>query len=205
LHIVADGREIWPTREGETCRFALPAGAKAVVLASRRWRPADEVGAMESDRRPLGVVVTGFECNGIARDLSTLGRGWHRMEADGDSVWRRIDGNAELPAGAREIVVRVAQVALYLAEPAPAAPARLIADGVKIWPETLDDGALRFNLAQAARTVRLASPRRRPADSDWTGDCRHLGVAVTQIDIDGREQDFAALAGAPSRRVLRLA
>lgn len=69
------------------------------------------------------------------------------------------------------------------------------ADGRKIWPERGEDGAYLFDLPAGARDIRLVSRSWRPADdaSSAGDDQRHLGLPVLSLEIDGRQQDLAAL------------
>jgi hypothetical protein len=119
LHIVADGRALWPALAADGAyRFVLPAPADTIALASRRMRPADADGSAESDRRHLGVAVHALEIDGAARSLGDLdGAGWHDLEGAGESLWRWTYGRAQLPSAAREIVVRLCATATYKVEP----------------------------------------------------------------------------------------
>ena len=64
LHVVADGVRIEPERGAHGCyRFELPA-AKALRLASRRFRPADGTAGEIRDGRHLGAPVTRIELDG---------------------------------------------------------------------------------------------------------------------------------------------
>ena len=67
------------------------------------------------------------------------------------------------------------------------------ADGDIIWPERREGGWFDFILPEGARELKLASRSWRPADATASGDKRHLGVVVREIEIDGRRQDLGAL------------
>ncbi len=67
------------------------------------------------------------------------------------------------------------------------------ADGDIIWPERREGGWFDFVLPEGAREMKLASRSWRPADAAASGDKRHLGVVVREIEIDGRRQDLGAL------------
>ena len=190
LHILADGQRIDSRRGADgSYAFDLPARAKRVSLASLFWRPADADGAVESDGRPLGVAVRAVEVDGAALNLGALGRGWHGVEGAGDQLWRWTSGRAELPAGARKIVLRLARAASYWAAPGIV---RLLADGVEIAARPMGGGQWLFDLPAAASTIHLVSPGWSPAE-DGGADLRRLGVAVRRIEIDGREHDLSGL------------
>lgn len=117
LHIVADGETIWPQRHADGgFAFALPAGARTIMLASRSWRPADE--AASDDKRCLGVAVSEIEIDGQMLPLTALGGGWHPVEREAERAWRWSDGLALLPVGARSILVRLG-VGRYWVETEP--------------------------------------------------------------------------------------
>ena len=67
------------------------------------------------------------------------------------------------------------------------------ADGDIIWPERREGGWFDFILPEGARELKLASRSWRPANAAASGDKRHLGVVVREIEIDGRRQDLGAL------------
>ncbi len=108
LHIRADGRTVWPQRDGDgDLVFALPENARDIWLVSRTWRPADEVSVEEGDKRHLGVSVKRLEIDGESCDLGALARGWHPLEGEAQNQWRWTNGAANLPTGAQHVVVRL--------------------------------------------------------------------------------------------------
>lgn len=112
LHIVAGGKAIEPTVEGDLYRFTLPDNCSNIRLASRSWVPAHMVPGSEDDRR-LGVCVAEIEVDGKALSLDDMGSGWHRFDVSGDATYRWTTGSAELPGQARSIAVRLCGSALY--------------------------------------------------------------------------------------------
>jgi hypothetical protein len=106
LHLLANGRSIWPVAVGGgRYVFALPAaqaGLGSMRLVSRSGTPSDLV-PYPDDRRRLGVAVTriivrlGEEPSEIPIDHPALSRGWHEAERDGGAPWRWTNGDAVLP------------------------------------------------------------------------------------------------------------
>ncbi|MDE2006279.1 MAG: Hint domain-containing protein, partial [Rhodospirillales bacterium] len=108
LAVLAGGMRIAPVaREGDTYRFAVPAG-RPLRLVSRAARPSDAEPWLE-DQRQLGVMVRGLRLNGakLALDCPSLGDGWWAAETDGASVWRWTDGDAALEATETASVLEV--------------------------------------------------------------------------------------------------
>jgi hypothetical protein len=103
LHLLVDGVRVDPvTREGRV-RFTVPAGAQDVWLASDAARAID-VGR-GADWRSLGVCVLNLSLDdgfspprAISLDDPLLDEGFHRLERDGERVWRWTNGLARLPA-----------------------------------------------------------------------------------------------------------
>jgi hypothetical protein len=96
LHLRADGSMLPPRAiSGCVYRFAIPAGARNVAIASRSAVPA-ETGARSSDRRSLGVAVERIVLSAGARhveigpDCVALGEGFHANE--GSHRWTDGDG-----------------------------------------------------------------------------------------------------------------
>ena len=98
LRLIADGRELTPTRCGPTFRCALPPGARQAHLLSRRFIPA-QVFPGADDHRPLGVAIADPRLDGASMNLDAV-TGWHAPEPS----WRWTDGDAMLNlAGGREL------------------------------------------------------------------------------------------------------
>jgi hypothetical protein len=76
---------------GELAQARLPAGTRAVRLASRTFTPADFDPAI-ADRRRLGLAVRSLRLRGKPLPPGAFGRGWHLSEAE----WRWTDGDARL-------------------------------------------------------------------------------------------------------------
>jgi hypothetical protein len=127
LHLVADGEVIRAQSvAGRIWRFALPAGVRALAIASRSVVPA-ETEAAAADGRALGVAVERIILGGggrrveIGHDCADLGEGFHADE--GSHRWT--DGRGSLPAallgrpaGALSIEVHLAETVLrYRADP----------------------------------------------------------------------------------------
>ena len=100
LHLVVDGERIDPVARGLVARFAVPAGARDMWLASTTSQPC-EIGDSD-DRRRLGVCVNGLTIDdGFTApgeiDLADplLCTGFY--DFDGGS-WRWTAGRAHLPA-----------------------------------------------------------------------------------------------------------
>jgi hypothetical protein len=109
LTVLAEGRML-PAGGGRWREVALPAGARAVAIASRRWVPAEMEGS--EDARPLGVALGRVLLDGAAvpPDDARFGAGWHAPEGD----WRWSDGMGWLHLrGARQLRFEVAASGLY--------------------------------------------------------------------------------------------
>ena len=137
-HLVVDGRVLRPEdKVDRTLRFALPAGAREVRIASRAACPAAETPAWGGDRRMLGVALSGIRLRGaggavleVLLDDASLRWGFHAAERGGDGrPFRWTDGNAALPdrwlAGfggeAVTLELTLCGTLRYWAPPAPAA------------------------------------------------------------------------------------
>jgi hypothetical protein len=117
LQIIADGAIISPKScDGDRFEFVLPQGARALKLASRSWRPADNPAPGSDDKRHLGVAVRQIEIDGERQDLGALGAGWHELEGEAGKEWRWTEGLASLPASALRIAVRIGGESLYWIE-----------------------------------------------------------------------------------------
>ncbi len=88
LHLIVDGEIVRPDMLGACVyRFIVPAGARALAIASRSAVPA-EVDAASQDRRRLGVGVERIVLGGagmrieIGPDCPALFEGFHRDEGD---------------------------------------------------------------------------------------------------------------------------
>jgi len=92
LTVFADGTDVPTVRFGpDHWQARLPAGTRAVRLASRGFVPND-LNAAISDRRRLGVAVRSVRVAGRALPPGAFGRGWHLSELE----WRWTDGDARL-------------------------------------------------------------------------------------------------------------
>jgi hypothetical protein len=92
LTVFADGEAVPLARfSSELFQARLPAGTRAVRLASRYFVPAD-LDPRIADRRQLGLAVRGLRLGGRALPPGTFGRGWHLSEPE----WRWTDGDARL-------------------------------------------------------------------------------------------------------------
>jgi hypothetical protein len=117
--LIVDGRTIHPAIEGAVHRFALPAGAREIVLASRAMAPAWLV-ADGADPRLLGVAVADLTVDdeavppGDARRAS----GWHH--ADGRLQWTNGEARITWP-GARRVEVTLVPLVSYWNSEAPRA------------------------------------------------------------------------------------
>jgi len=103
LHIVADGKVIRPTADGDNrFVFVLPANVTSASLVSRFAIPSD-LAPYADDARRLGVAVSSISIQSqgsdvlIPADFPVDAAGWHDAEAEGASIWRWTDGVAELP------------------------------------------------------------------------------------------------------------
>jgi hypothetical protein len=69
----------------------------------------------------------------------------------------------------------------------------IVADGEILRPKADEDGRFEFSLPRSARNIVLVSRSWRPADAVAQDDKRHLGVAVSEVAIDGRTQPLESL------------
>lgn len=105
LRLLADGRAV-PARAVAEGRFdfTIPAGTRALRLASRSFIPAEHV-PYADDWRRLGVAVsaitvrTASGIQEIALDHPALAQGWHAAERQDTLLWRWTDGDAAMPVG----------------------------------------------------------------------------------------------------------
>ena len=123
LHIVADGKTIRPTVDGDgRFVFVLPAGVASASLVSRFAIPTDVV-PYADDARRLGVAVSSISIRSqgndvlIPADFPIDASGWHDAEQLDTSSWRWTDGAAQLPLsdvqGASVVTVTCRTVAGY--------------------------------------------------------------------------------------------
>jgi hypothetical protein len=131
LHLLVDGVALQAARgDGETARFAVPAGARTIRIRSRSAIPAES--GLTADVRRLGVHVLRIVMTAADAALEVAGchaaliDGWHDPEGKG----RWTDGDALLPdslfagiVGPFEVVLQVARTDLrYPVEPPRPAP-----------------------------------------------------------------------------------
>jgi hypothetical protein len=120
-HVVVDGRRIESIRLSETrLAFLLPAGGRDIALRSKVFVPA-HTDADNADWRELGLAVGRLWIDGEAMSLDrdeACGSDWHPAEFDGRHFGRRwTRGAARLPAGARSVLVELADFGQYWREP----------------------------------------------------------------------------------------
>jgi hypothetical protein len=103
LHVVANGRTIWPIHsEDGLFIFVLPKAEAEVRLVSRAGSPTDTRPWLD-DRRRLGVYVERILLRGASElrevplDHPDLARGWWAVEREGLVLRRWTDGDAALP------------------------------------------------------------------------------------------------------------
>jgi hypothetical protein len=121
-HVLVDGLRVEPVRIGERrLAFALPAGGVEIALASDTFVPAHAL-ADGDDWRELGICVGRLQIDGDTLSLETgeaVASGWHAAEFEHGRFARRwTRGAAPLPAGARFVVVDLAEFGQYWREPA---------------------------------------------------------------------------------------
>ena len=119
LRAIVDGWEIRATIDGNTHRFALPPGARAVRLRSRSTVPAQIYDA-STDHRSLGVAISRLTLDGqpLAITDARLTPGWH--DAEGEGPWRWTNGDAELAVAFADVLeVEVAMTERYWDAPSP--------------------------------------------------------------------------------------
>jgi hypothetical protein len=133
LHLIVDGTELRSeTEEAGVHRFAVPAGACDIVIASRSVVPT-ETEADSLDPRWLGVPLQSVVLSGnglrieISQDCAALIDGFHTDE--GSHRWT--DGRAAIPAGllanfaeGLSLEVQLGQLELHYPVELPAAPAQ---------------------------------------------------------------------------------
>lgn len=124
VHLVVDGKRVQPiaNRNGRYA-FMVPAGARAVTLASRFCIPADKMIPGIRDTRRLGVSVDQMSIRTttdeivIPADHPGLTEGWNDVERDGATMWRWTDGAAVIPwdniDGSAVLTIRCKPVADY--------------------------------------------------------------------------------------------
>jgi autotransporter passenger strand-loop-strand repeat protein/T5SS/PEP-CTERM-associated repeat protein len=102
LHLVVGGQSLWPTAVADGVhRFTLPAGAGAVVIASRSAIPGEMSDVYEDGRR-LGVMLARITFRqrgkpiGVALDTLPDDAGFHALEVDDRWCWRWTDGHARV-------------------------------------------------------------------------------------------------------------
>ena len=104
LHLVVDGRRIEAVSDREArFVFAVPAGAKSVVLASRASIPADQMTPLVRDTRRIGVRILSavIEADGnqtiLPADHPGFQQGWHDVDTHGSVPWRWTNGAGTIP------------------------------------------------------------------------------------------------------------
>ncbi len=118
LHLVADGEIVLAhSVAGRVWRFSLPAGARALAIASRSAVPA-EAEASSADERTLGVAVERIVLDGdglrieIGQDCPVLCHGFHADE--GSHRWT--DGRGSVPGTLLGCFTGDLSIAVHLAE-----------------------------------------------------------------------------------------
>jgi hypothetical protein len=103
LRLLAAGQSLTPRLiAGRLHRFALPATATELVIASRAAVPA-EIAASNPDHRRLGVMIERILLRrpGWQHDIPLAelpdGHGFHPLERNATNTWRWTDGHARLP------------------------------------------------------------------------------------------------------------
>ena len=106
LHLIVDGSRIEPVSDREArFVFAVPAGAKSVVLASRASILADQMIPLVRDTRRIGVRVLSavIQSDGnqtiLPADHPSLQQGWHDVDTHGSVPWRWTNGSGAIPWG----------------------------------------------------------------------------------------------------------
>jgi hypothetical protein len=137
VHLIADGKQIWPIKLRDDCLcFVLPEGCKVIRLSSQTFVPA-HVMPETTDPRELGVCVSRLQINGNDLRLDGLKEGWHKHETD----HRWSDGYAELPEGARLVVIGLVGQGLYwepiLNNPGETSCANLVQAGKRSFAQRL--------------------------------------------------------------------
>jgi hypothetical protein len=121
LYVVAAGKVVTPRRDGDRFSFALPPGLHTVRLCSRQFVPAQLL-PDSIDTRLLGVAVQRLEIDGQERDAQS-DLGWYEAEAG----LRWTDGDAEIVAPGRRLVVAVVPLGVYRAGTPVISPSREVA------------------------------------------------------------------------------
>ncbi len=132
LHLVVGGESLRPTAVADgVYRFTLPAGAAAVVIASRSAIPGEMSDVYEDGRRlgvMLGRITFRQRGNPIGVALETLpdNAGFYALERDGRWCWRWTDGHARLdvPPGVAPDAPFELELHVAASRPAWLAPAR---------------------------------------------------------------------------------
>ena len=112
LAAAADGVALTPQRDGTWWCYALPPGARRLLLRSRRARPA-EMKPDSDDTRLLGIALDAFWLDGVAvpLDAACFASGWLPPEPE----WRWSDGAAILDVhGASVVEFRLAPLLRYV-------------------------------------------------------------------------------------------
>jgi hypothetical protein len=132
LHLVVGGESLWPTSVADgVYRFTLPAGAGAVVIASRSAIPGEMSDVYEDGRR-LGVMLARIAFLqrgnpfGVALDTLPDDAGFHALERDDRWCWRWTDGHArlEVPPGIVADAALELELHVVASRPAWLAPAQ---------------------------------------------------------------------------------
>ena len=121
LRICVAGQEIEPVLATENRYvFALPPRAGLIQIRSRAASPSD-LRPWLDDRRQLGVAICRITLDGdvetieVAIDNPSLTDGWHKVEREGQRLWRWTNGNAQLlvPPGFLSIEIQLAGATDY--------------------------------------------------------------------------------------------
>jgi hypothetical protein len=120
-HVVIDGRRIEPIRLSQKrLSFLLPAGGREITLRSKTFVPA-QADACNADWRELGLAVGRLWIDGEAVSLDrdeACGSGWRPAECESGRFQRRwTHGAVRLRAGARSVLVELADFGQYWREP----------------------------------------------------------------------------------------
>lgn len=114
MHLLVDGRPLWPRILGTTRFFDLPPRPQHIRLITRSAVPAWM--ADGDDHRSLGVAVASIRADGEYIPLTDprLTEGWHGVEGEGGGTWRWTNGDAGLRvAGTRCLAIAVAGTYTY--------------------------------------------------------------------------------------------
>jgi len=122
VHVLADGKRIDAVSLGENrLAFLLPAAGSNIELRCRSFIPA-HINPESKDQRSLGLCVARLQLDGMEvalQDEAAFDRGWHTLEGDPQDLhWRWCQERAQLPQGARLVVIEMChQGQYYWAEP----------------------------------------------------------------------------------------